>query len=258
MSPKRSGNPLDYYPVEQPPAGQTSNFVDPPSLGPELIAVEASFTALMLLTVALRVFVSLKWTKSWVLGDYTCIIAALGSVVHMVMIIESTNYGFGRHMWDIPVSWVLVDKNIRVSLVSPQSSRVIADVGFYQIMSSSAIIFPFTILFAKVSILLIYLRLFKIDRPLRISIHVGLVLMALFHTIIIGIGINTVVKCVGISGGTSTFCKASGGSIQLAQSTFNLVTDIWILLLPMPLLKKLQLPRTRKIGLLFVFGAGIM
>lgn len=165
-------------------------------------------------------------------------------------------------MWDVPVSWVLVDKNIRVSLVpkveEPRSSRVNTKLGFYQVMSSSAIIFPFTIFFAKVSILLIYLRLFKIDRPLRISIHVGLVLMALFHTVIIGIGIGTVIKCVGISGSTITFCKDASGSVQLAQSAFNLVTDIWILVLPMPLLKKLQLPRSRKIGLFFVFGAGVV
>lgn len=24
--------------------------------------------------------------------------------------------GFGRHMWDVPISWVLNDENIRVSL----------------------------------------------------------------------------------------------------------------------------------------------
>lgn len=66
---KRSDNPLDMLPVEQPPAGQTSNFVDPPSLRTELIAVDAVLTALMLLVVSLRVFVRLKWTKAWDLSD---------------------------------------------------------------------------------------------------------------------------------------------------------------------------------------------
>lgn len=138
------------------------------------------------------------------------------------------------------------------------STRTVADLRLYQVMSSTAIIFPFTVFFAKVSILLIYLRLFKIDRPLRISIHVGLILMALFHAAIIGVGIGTVIKCVGVSASTSTFCNAASGSIQLAQSAFNVVTDFWILILPMPLVRKLQLPRSRKIGLFFVFGAGVL
>lgn len=69
MSLKRSDRPLDMIPVEQPPTGQTSNFVDPPSLRPELIAVNAILTALMLLTVSLRVFVRLTWTKGWDISD---------------------------------------------------------------------------------------------------------------------------------------------------------------------------------------------
>lgn len=66
---ERSDNPLDMVPVEQPPAGQTSNFADPSSLRPELIAVTAILTALMLLIVCLRVFVRLKWTKCWDMSD---------------------------------------------------------------------------------------------------------------------------------------------------------------------------------------------
>lgn len=66
---KRSDNPLGMLPVEQPLAGQTSNFIDPPSLSPELIAVDAVLTALMLLFVSLRVFVRLRWTKAWDLCD---------------------------------------------------------------------------------------------------------------------------------------------------------------------------------------------
>lgn len=125
-------------------------------------------------------------------------------------------------------------------------------------MSANTIIFPVAVLFSKISILLLYLRLFKIDRPLRVNIYVGLVVMIFFHTAMIGVGIGTVIKCVGLSANTSKFCNDASGSIQLCQSAFNIVSDFWILLLPMPLLQKLQLPRSRKIGLYFVFGAGLL
>lgn len=125
-------------------------------------------------------------------------------------------------------------------------------------MSSNAIIFPFTVFFVKVSILLIYLRLFKVDKPLRVSIYVGLVLMALFHSVIAGVGIGTIIKCVGIEGSTLKFCKDASSSIQLVQSAFNVGTDLWIFILPMTLVRKLQLPRACKVGLFFVFGAGAL
>lgn len=125
-------------------------------------------------------------------------------------------------------------------------------------MSSNTITFPFTVLLAKFSILLTYLRLLKIDKPLRIGIYLGLVLMAIFHAVIIGIGTGTVIKGVGVSASISTFCNDASGSIQLAHSAFNVATDFCILLLPLPLLRKLQLPRTRKIGLFLVFGADVL
>lgn len=125
-------------------------------------------------------------------------------------------------------------------------------------MSANTIIFPLAVLFSKISILLLFLRLFKIDRSLRINVYVGLMAMALFHTAMIGVGIGTVIKCVGLSANTSTFCNDASGSIQLSQSAFNIVTDFWMLLLPMPLVKKLQLRQARKIGLYFVFGAGLL
>lgn len=127
-----------------------------------------------------------------------------------------------------------------------------------KLSSSNGIIFPFSILFAKVSILLLYLRIFSVSKPLRMSIHIGLVIMALFYTAMVVVGIVGTVKCVGIGASTNQFCKDDGGSLQLVQSAFNVVTDFWILILPMPLVLKLQLPRARKVGLVVVFGAGLM
>ena len=110
---------------------------------------------------------------------------------------------------------------------------------------------------AKVSILLLYLRIFSISTPLRISIHIGILIMALFCAASVGIGIGSVVKCVGIAAKTLHYCHNVTGPIQLFNSAFNVVTDIWILILPMPLIWNLQLPHRRKIGFAAVFSAGL-
>jgi hypothetical protein len=42
------------------------------------------------------------------------------------------------------------------------------------------------------------------------------------------------------------------------NASMNIITDIALLVLPMPLLSKLQLPRTQKIALMGVFAMGIL
>lgn len=124
-------------------------------------------------------------------------------------------------------------------------------------MSAAGIVFPVTIFFAKVSILLLYLRIFSISKPLRISVHIGTLFMALFYTAMVGVSISTVIRCVGLAAQTLQFCNTASGPVQLLNSVFNVVTDFWILILPMPHIIKLQLPISRKIGLAAVFAAGL-
>lgn len=125
-------------------------------------------------------------------------------------------------------------------------------------MSSNGIIFPFSIFFAKASILLLYRRIFSVSKWLRTSVYIGLPFMALFYTAMICTGIASVVQCVGIAAGSLQFCDDIGGPVQLVHSAFNVATDFWILALPMPLVLKLQLPRARKVGLFAVFSAGLV
>lgn len=157
-------------------------------------------------------------------------------------------------MWDIPVAWLINNKNIRVSI---HFSHPTSGTNIYQLMSATGIIFPVTVFFTKASILLLYLQIFSISRPLRISIHIGMLIMALFYTAMLAVSIPSLVRCVGLKAATTQFCKNAGGLVQALNSAFNVVTDFWILILPMPLIIKLQLPKARKIGLIVVFAVGL-
>lgn len=48
---------LQNIPVINPPPGTTSNFVNPKTVAPGLIAINAVFVPLMLISVAIRVYV---------------------------------------------------------------------------------------------------------------------------------------------------------------------------------------------------------
>ncbi|KAL2291411.1 hypothetical protein FJTKL_12815 [Diaporthe vaccinii] len=78
-------NPLVHYPAATPPAGVTSNFVDPPLKGREIAILDGVFTGLMLLAVLVRIFVRARITKQWGWDDLTCSLAALGSLTKMII-----------------------------------------------------------------------------------------------------------------------------------------------------------------------------
>lgn len=46
--------------------------------------------------------------------------------------------------------------------------------------------------------------------------------------------------------------------LELWQGIWNLLMDLAVVILPMPVLWKLQMPRNRKVGLSILFGMGVM
>jgi hypothetical protein len=57
--------PLDQQPAMPPPPGFKTNFVDPPSQQPAIIAMSAVFISLMLLAVSVRAYTRTLILKSW-------------------------------------------------------------------------------------------------------------------------------------------------------------------------------------------------
>ena len=53
---------VDDYPLQPPPPGQSSNFIDPKSRGPAVVAVCCTFISLMWLFFLLRLY-----SKTWVI-----------------------------------------------------------------------------------------------------------------------------------------------------------------------------------------------
>ncbi|KAK3323216.1 hypothetical protein B0T19DRAFT_199736 [Cercophora scortea] len=230
---------LGDMPGAPPPPGITPNFINPPSQARGLLVVDFVFVALTLLAVSIRVFVRRRLTKSWGWDDNTCILAALGSVALTVVYIELTKIGYGRHIWDIPMSWLQSKSNLQL---------------FY----TPSLTYPFIMLCAKASILLLYLRLFSVSQHLTVAIHVGIAVLALFYTAITGTVIVCMVQCTDITTRNSKqFCLNFSGPVLILIAAFNVLTDLWILALPLPLILRLRLRYREKLGVVVVFTAGL-
>lgn len=118
-----------------------------------------------------------------------------------------------------------------------------------------------TALFAKLALLLLYLRMFSVSRRTRYMIQFGIVCNVAFYT---GIFIFMCAVYPPRSGqswleavSTDYFRRVSTTS-SLIQGFFNVASDIYLFVLPMPVLWKLQLPLRKKIGLSTVFMAGLL
>src|SRR5690348_11141104 len=109
----------------------------------------------------------------------------------------------------------------------------------------------------KCCILLLYLRLFNVVRWFRYSCWALLTAVGMYCTASI---LVTIFQCRPI---IRAFDKDTPGTcidtakFWFANAGFSIASDVIILLLPMPLLWKLEVPRAQKYALMAVFTIGI-
>ncbi|KAF2185803.1 hypothetical protein K469DRAFT_631712 [Zopfia rhizophila CBS 207.26] len=218
-----------------PPPGKVSNFDHPENRDQEIIVVNAVFLTLMILAVAMRFFVRRTADSKVGWDGLMCIIAALASIAHSGLMISSLSIGYGRHLWDIRAITLTQEKALRMNQIS--MTYVIA-VGF-----------------AKLYVLLLYLRFFKVIRFTAILIWFGIVFNILFFLAFLGVVIGQALKCIGLGALTNPFC----GNVNKAtaiQAAINVFLDFYILFIPLQQVYSLKVTTRKKLGVAAVFGVG--
>lgn len=121
----------------------------------------------------------------------------------------------------------------------------------------SQITYKAAINLTKCSILLLYLRLFEIVRWMRWACR-GLLACVIIYCI--SSMTATIFQCNPVA---KAFDKAQTGTcinlatFWFANAGFSIATDVIILLLPMPLVYGLEVPRAQKLALMAVFAIGV-
>lgn len=120
---------------------------------------------------------------------------------------------------------------------------------------------PPGMLCAKISILMYYKAIFGTSRKFRWSCYAVAALNIAYlgaTTLVHIFWCSPVGAAYGIKKpGVKAVC-IDGYKTDLAIGALNLLTDILILALPMPMLYKLRLSRGRKIALVAIFGIGAL
>ena len=120
--------------------------------------------------------------------------------------------------------------------------------------------YSLTILCAKLSFFLLYLRIFSCSTRVRWAIYLGVAIVTGFY---LATSIAYGYACIPrrsetwFSAGISDRCQLAK-EIGFAQGIFGLISDLYLYFLPVPVILGLNLARKKKIGVLAIFGTGLM
>ncbi|KAL8769113.1 MAG: hypothetical protein Q9203_005528 [Teloschistes exilis] len=221
------------------PPGVVPNYVNPPSEGWKVLTSTAVTLTFAIVFVILRLVVKLTKTHSPGWDDWFSVLAlvmAIGRLATNVILVNRD--GIGRDFYNI------------------RKSRF-AEVG--TLLPAGDIIYIFGVMFAKLSLLILYYRIFGIDRKFRYVCLFVVIIVVGYGT---SCGLAKIFICSPVKAGWDKTYKgpkhcADHIKIDFVLGWFSIFTDFAIFLMPPPMLWKLHLPRYKKLGLsiVFMFGA---
>ncbi|PSK56915.1 hypothetical protein B9Z65_6539 [Elsinoe australis] len=203
--------------------------------GDGVIAAAGVMVALAGLTVAGRLYTRFAIVKQPGIEEAWIVLAWLASVMTMVTYVMMHKYGLGHHVFEL----------------TP------ADIGeFFKWFWVCIWIYNVSLTATKFSILFQYKRIFVTDK-FQIAVKGMLVILTIY-------GLWTFLGCVFICWPVSKFWDPTAPGkcmpqwpIFFGNSYMNIITDLMIILSPMPVLSNLHMPKRQKMALggIFMIGA---
>lgn len=178
-------------------------------------------------------------------GDLTTALLVLG-------------HGLGIHLWDIPRSTFRELAYYRVILLSETGTELASTNLHFVVGSDIILVYVAAMGIIKISILLLYLRLFLSQEKLRYCIYAALFIIAGF---LISTEVSLIFLClppVEVVPRVQARACISLGKHALTQVIFNFLSDIIIIALPVPAVWALHLPRRQRLAVIGIFAVGIM
>lgn len=211
---------------------------DFPTRGPVVLGVSATTLALCSLFVGLRLISRLAIMHKIGWDDYAMIAAWLLAFGASFSICYGTTKGLGRRQENIPAEWLTSMK---------QSAYV------FSVLYNPALIAT------KTSILLFYLTLSKTHKVFRWATLATLIVVNVGG---LALTILNIFQCRPVAAAWASPVPDSAHctdivTIYLSSAPLNIITDLAILFLPMPILTSIRLPKKQKVVLVITFGFGI-
>ncbi|KAF2741690.1 hypothetical protein M011DRAFT_414010 [Sporormia fimetaria CBS 119925] len=227
------------------PAGLAPKGADPrigggPSLGVFTIVLES-----ILISVAV-VAVTMRTISAWIKRDNSsdglttstgASLFALVLAIGQSAIVMST-HEYLRHQWNVSVAMLTTNYLKRT-------------------FAGNIITWP-SIFLAKISILWLYLHIFQVKKSMRYAVYAGAVWAAFTYFPNVVVAGYWCSAHVGEPWGLNVGLRCSGlhpSRVLIATATMSIILDIYIFVLPIPVVLGLNLSRPMKFGIPLVFAA---
>ncbi|TVY73938.1 Satratoxin biosynthesis SC1 cluster protein 4 [Fusarium oxysporum f. sp. cubense] len=202
----------------------------------EIRAILITFSIVSTITVALRIYVRYKVLRSLGWDDRVMAAAQLLAIGSAVAIGLENNYGLGHHTWE-----------------QSRENYVAYMKAFY----ASVIVYNVAMCLVKIGILLQYRRIFAIPILQALTFY-GLVIMVAWTITIAFLNALICVPVAKFWNSTIPGHCTDPLTVWYVMAGFNLVTDITVFCMPLPVIGSLNLPRRQKIMLLAIFSIGFL
>ncbi|KAH8666922.1 ATP synthase F0 [Xylariales sp. PMI_506] len=204
----------------------------------EIIAVSATTSALSILVVGTRLWLRLSVRRRLAADDIFAGLAMLFALTYTIFTIMQTKYGLG-----LPLALRPAVNFVTYTKVN-YASRPFYELG---------------ISFFKISLLLSYLDLIRGTHhtTYRTVIWISIVLIAVGHIICM---VLLIFNCRPITKTWDTTVPGTCFAFAPSNSGYasvTIVSDIWVTLVPLPVLLKLNIRKEKKIGLVVIFMLGL-
>ncbi|KAL4925961.1 uncharacterized protein BDV17DRAFT_163177 [Aspergillus undulatus] len=219
-----------------PPPGVTPNFVNPEYEGDRFVIVNVIFLIISFSSLAIRLWTrtfiarGFRWDDAFMIVSFAC------SCVLTAVTCEMLNWGLGVHMWDVPAT-----------SLSPH---------FLKLNVIAAIIYCAGTGFLKVSVLLFYMRIFP-SRNFHLAVWVLVFIAAGYNIASVLANIfscNPIAKSWDVTI-TQGYCM-NRPVFYFANAGLGIFTDFATVLVPVPWLRRLQMPTRQKIAVGCILATG--
>ncbi|KAI0013030.1 hypothetical protein F4779DRAFT_565232 [Xylariaceae sp. FL0662B] len=223
--------------VVPPPPGVTPNFVDPPDQLEKNITIHTIFLTLSTVSVVMRIYTRLCVSRVKLgVDDYLCLFSFGATASFSGLLFASFSWGIGRHIWDEPVAWLV--SGLKFETIAAQ---------IYLVAATSI----------KLSLLFLYRRIFNLQTKAKFFVNAGIVVVLLVN---IALLLAIIFFCIPVQKAWDNSIEGkctSPAPVSYFTGVWNAVVDIYVLVLPIPLLWGLNMGPRRKLRLGAVFGIGI-
>jgi hypothetical protein len=273
LTPEVLANLLE-FPIQAPPPGVTPNFVNPDSSAYQIYITAAVCIVLMLFFTVARLVAKISLRQKFLLGDEIVFYAGLVSALFNVVVnkpLSQTPTNPSKSLTPNPIQFFCIAFiGMTVACVSGGAfGRDAWNVVLGAFTKSQLVLallieteLPIAICLVKCSVLMLYYHVFRVLTWMRIISIISMVVVITWH---VSLAIAFAVMCSPSTGdGQLDFLAAFVSDsctktriLVVLQGAGNVVTDIFLVILPLPAVWTLRLPLSRKLAISAMFSVGL-